>query len=47
MADNFLERHQQDYEMRKQAWLKKKKHLLKVQNSFKENHAQVPIKSDR
>lgn len=25
MADNFLERHQEDYEHRKAAWLKKKK----------------------
>ena len=25
MADNFLERHQEDYERRKAAWLKKKK----------------------
>jgi len=25
MADNFLERHQQDYEKRKAAWLKSKR----------------------
>ena len=25
MADNFLERHREDYERRKAAWLKKKK----------------------
>ena len=25
MADNFLERHQEDYERRKAAWLKRKK----------------------
>lgn len=27
MADNFLERHREDYEQRKAAWLKKKKNL--------------------
>ena len=27
MADNYLERHREEYEQRKQAWLKKKKHL--------------------
>lgn len=27
MADNFLERHYQDYEKRKRIWLLKKKHL--------------------
>ena len=27
MADNFLERHQLDYERRKAEWLCKKKHL--------------------
>ena len=27
MADNFLERHQLDYERRKAEWLRKKKHL--------------------
>ncbi|ERK01259.1 hypothetical protein HMPREF1218_2078 [Hoylesella pleuritidis F0068] len=26
MADNFLERHQLDYERRKAEWLRKKKH---------------------
>lgn len=29
MADNFLERHQRDYEERKQAWLRNKKHMPK------------------
>ncbi|MBO4826760.1 MAG: dehydrogenase [Prevotella sp.] len=29
MADNFLERHHEDYEQRKAAWLRKKKHLPK------------------
>ena len=27
MADKFLERHREDYEQRKAAWLKKKKNL--------------------
>lgn len=29
MADNFLERHYEEYEARKAAWLRKKKHLPK------------------
>lgn len=29
MADNFLERHREDYEQRKVAWLRRKKHLPK------------------
>ena len=29
MADNFLERHREEYEQRKAAWLKKKRHLPK------------------
>lgn len=29
MADNYLERHREEYEKKKEAWLKKKKHLLK------------------
>lgn len=29
MADNFLERHREEYEQRKAAWLKKKRHLRK------------------
>lgn len=28
MADNFLERHREDYEKRKAAWLLKKKHIV-------------------
>lgn len=28
MADNFLEKHRQDYEERKAAWLSRKKHKL-------------------
>ncbi len=27
MADNFLEVHYQEYEAKKEAWLRKKKHL--------------------
>lgn len=27
MADGYLEQHQRDYEARKEAWLRKKKHL--------------------
>ena len=30
MADNFLERHREDYEKRKAAWLRRKKHLPKI-----------------
>jgi len=29
MADNFLERHQLEYEKRKAEWLRKKKHVPK------------------
>lgn len=29
MADNFLERHYEEYERRKAEWLRKKKHLPK------------------
>lgn len=29
MADGFLEKHYEDYEARKAAWLQKKKHLSK------------------
>lgn len=28
MADNYLERHQEEYERRKAAWALKKKHIL-------------------
>ena len=30
MADNFLERHQLEYEEKKENWLRKKKHLPKL-----------------
>ena len=36
MADNFLEKHRQEYELRKQAWLKKKRHLSKVKDIYVE-----------
>ena len=32
MADNFLERHREDYEQRKAAWLRRKKHLPKLKS---------------
>ncbi|PDP58195.1 dehydrogenase [Prevotella intermedia] len=37
MADNFLEKHYEEYEQRKAAWLRKKKHLKakKVRNIHK------------
>lgn len=36
MADNFLERHRQEYEERKQAWLKNKKHMPKVKRHLEQ-----------
>lgn len=30
MADGFLEKHREEYEARKEAWLRKKKHLPKT-----------------
>lgn len=30
MADGFLEKHYEEYEARKEAWLRKKKHLPKT-----------------
>lgn len=35
MADNFLERHREEYEQRKAAWLKKKKLFLKTKPKAK------------
>ena len=32
MADNFLERHYEEYEARKAAYLRKKKHLTKIKH---------------
>ena len=34
MADGFLEKHQQDYEARKAAWLRKKAHLPKLKKTL-------------
>jgi hypothetical protein len=39
MADNFLERHREDYELRKAAFLRNKKHMPKVKR-------QVPKRPD-
>jgi hypothetical protein len=36
MADNFLERHFEDYEVRKAAYLRKKKHLPKIKHHLPE-----------
>lgn len=33
MADNYLERRQEDYERRKARWILRKKHVAKVQRS--------------
>ncbi len=38
MADNYLERHREEYEQRKADWLRKKRHLPKV--------SKVPHKPD-
>lgn len=38
MADGYLEKHLEDYEARKAAWLRKKKHLPKT----KQNHIERP-----
>ncbi|MBR5928809.1 MAG: dehydrogenase [Prevotella sp.] len=34
MADNYLERHQEDYEVRKAEWLRKQKHLPKLKKKL-------------
>ena len=36
MADNFLERHYEDYQVRKAAYLRKKKHLAKIKHHLPE-----------
>lgn len=38
MADNYLERHQLEYEKRKEEWLRKKKHLPKTRRHPVDNH---------
>ncbi len=37
MADNFLERHTEDYEQRKQQWLLRKRHI-KVRHTKRNIH---------
>ena len=32
MADNFLEKHQEEYELKKAAYLRKKKHLPRIKH---------------
>ena len=34
MADNFLERHRSEYEERKAAWLRNKKHMPKLKKTI-------------
>ena len=36
MADNFLERHYEEYEARKAAYLRKKQHLPKIKHYLPE-----------
>lgn len=38
MADNFLERHYQEYEKRKEDWLRKKKHIPKAKGTPLSRH---------
>lgn len=33
MADNYLEKHREEYELRKAAYLRKKKHLSKIKHN--------------
>lgn len=40
MADNYLERHQLEYEERKAECLRKKKHLPKIKKTSVNNHNQ-------
>jgi len=35
MADNFLERHREEYEKRKEQWLKRKKHIVTKHTALK------------
>lgn len=34
MADGFLEKHHENYETRKAAWLRKQKHLPKIKRNI-------------
>lgn len=45
MADNFLERHREEYEIRKAAWLKKKKLFMKSDKKQK-SQTQMPRPED-
>jgi hypothetical protein len=36
MADNFLEKHYEEYETRKAAWLRKKRHLPAMRHQLPE-----------
>ncbi|MBO6145129.1 MAG: dehydrogenase [Prevotella sp.] len=36
MADNFLEKHYEEYEARKAEWLRKKKHMPKTKHHLPE-----------
>lgn len=43
MADNFLERHREEYEIRKAAWLKKKKKKKLFMKSGKKQKPQTQM----
>ncbi len=47
MADNFLERHREEYEIRKAAWLKKKKLFMKSGKKQKPRHRCHVLKTKR
>lgn len=34
MADNYLERHREEYERKKAAWLRKQRHLLALKSQI-------------
>jgi hypothetical protein len=34
MADNYLERHREEYEKRKEMWLRNKKHFPKIKRKL-------------
>lgn len=34
MADNFLEKHYEDYERRKAEWMRRKRHLPKIRKTI-------------
>lgn len=47
MADNFLERHREEYEIRKAAWLKKKKLFMKSGKKQKPQTQMPRLKTKR